>query len=243
MRGYMRDNRRWAIFWGLSVLFLSIDISPAQAEVYKFVKDGVVNYSNRPPANSSYSLRQGTTATIVIAPKIVTRITATTSSSSQTLPYLKIIQNVAATYQLSPELIKAIIKVESNYNPQAISPKGARGLMQLMPSTAQRFGVADVFDPEDNITGGVKFLRYLLDEFGEHNLELVLAGYNAGEEAVRKYDNQIPPYKETQQYVKRVLALFQPSGNTILTRATATPIYRYVNNDGVVTFSNVAKVR
>jgi len=100
-----------------------------------------------------------------------------------------------------------------------------------------------VFDPEDNITGGVKFLRYLLDEFGEHNLELVLAGYNAGEESVRKYDNQIPPYKETQQYVKQVLAIFQPTSNAIYTRTTSTPIYRYVNKDGVVTFSNVAKVR
>lgn len=240
MSRFMQNPGCWKIFVQVSILFFGLSGSPVQAEVYKFVKNGVVHYSNRPPANSSYTVHQGTPSTLILAPKIVTK---TTSSSSQTLPYLNIIHNIATTYQLNPELIKAIIKVESNYNPQAVSPKGARGLMQLMPATAERFGVTDVFDPEENITGGVKFLRHLLDEFGEHNLELVLAGYNAGEEAVRKYDNQIPPYKETQQYVKRVLALYQPAGNAIYTRATSTPIYRYLNKDGVLTFSNVAKVR
>lgn len=240
MRQAMHTMGCQKIFAAVFMLLWGWGFFPAQAEVYKFVQNGVVHYTNRPPANSSYTKMQNTIPTLILAPK---RVTKTASSSSATLPYLHIIQNVAATYQLSPELIKAIIKVESNYNPQAISPKGARGLMQLMPATAQRFGVTDAFDPEENITGGVKFLRYLLDEFGEHNIELVLAGYNAGEEAVRKYDNQIPPYKETQHYVKQVLALFQPNGHTISTKATSTPIYRYVNKDGVVTFSNVAKVR
>jgi soluble lytic murein transglycosylase-like protein len=147
---------------------------------------------------------------------------------------------VADTYQLSAELLKAIIKIESNYNPRAVSPKGAQGLMQLMPATAKRFGVSDVFDPEENIIGGVKFLRYLFNEFGENNLELVLAGYNAGEEAVRKYGNKIPPYAETRQYVKKVLALYLPTAKYKHTKSGT--IYRYVGKNGVVTFTNIPRV-
>lgn len=212
---------------------------PGQAEIYKFVQNGVVNYTNRPPAATSYTKFRSAAQEVVMGSK---QVIHSSSSSSYALPYLSIIQKVAAEYELSVELVKAIIKVESNYNPEAVSSKGARGLMQLMPATAARFGVEDVFDPEDNITGGVKFLRYLLDEFGEENLELVLAGYNAGEEAVRKYGNEIPPYRETQQYVKRVLSLYTPFAATYRKTASAT-IYRYVNKDGVVTFTNVPKVK
>ena len=109
------------------------------------------------------------------------------------------VEQIAAQYALRSNLIHSVIKVESNYNPFAVSPKGAMGLMQLMPETARRFGVADVFNPIDNIQGGAKYLRYLLDLYNE-NYPLALAAYNAGERAVEKYGT-IPPYQETRNYV------------------------------------------
>ena len=109
------------------------------------------------------------------------------------------VQRIAAQQSLSPQLLHSVIKVESNYNPHAISNKGALGLMQLIPATARRFGVSDVFNPVQNIEGGAKYLRYLLDLYGQ-NYPLALAAYNAGEGAVAKYGG-IPPYAETQNYV------------------------------------------
>jgi soluble lytic murein transglycosylase-like protein len=107
----------------------------------------------------------------------------------------------AKNLDVSAELINSVISVESNYNPYAISPKGAQGLMQLMPSTARRFGVKDSFDPRQNIEGGVKYLKFLQDTFKDDRL--AIAAYNAGEGAVTKY-GAVPPYAETQKYVERV---------------------------------------
>ena len=112
-----------------------------------------------------------------------------------------LVEEAARAYNLNPELIDSVIQVESNYNPYAISPKGAQGLMQLMPETARRFGVKNVFDPKDNVEGGVKYLRFLEDTFQDDRL--AIAAYNAGERAVAKYGD-VPPYKETVEYVKRV---------------------------------------
>lgn len=113
----------------------------------------------------------------------------------------ELVARIAAQNSLPPELVHSVIQVESNYNPYAVSPKGALGLMQLIPATARRFGVADVFNPEDNIQGGARYLKYLLDLFGDY--PLALAAYNAGEGAVARYGN-IPPYRETERYVKLV---------------------------------------
>jgi hypothetical protein len=113
---------------------------------------------------------------------------------------------IARTYNLDPKLLHAIAKVESNYNPRAVSPKGALGVMQLIPSTARIVGVSDPFDPRENIHGGARYLRYLLDKFGD--LTLALAAYNAGPKAVEAYGG-IPPYAETQRYVRSVLSLYQ----------------------------------
>ena len=109
---------------------------------------------------------------------------------------------IAATQSLPPQLVHSVIKVESNYDPQAVSAKGAQGLMQLMPETARRFGVANAFDPIDNIQGGTRYLRYLLDLY-KGDYALALAAYNAGEGAVEKYGS-IPPYAETVHYVIEV---------------------------------------
>jgi soluble lytic murein transglycosylase-like protein len=104
---------------------------------------------------------------------------------------------------VDPLLLYSIMHQESTFKQGAVSPKGARGLMQLMPPTARRFGVTSIFDPRQNIEGGARYMRFLLDLF-EGNVELALAGYNAGEGAVMKYGYRIPPYRETQEYVRRI---------------------------------------
>lgn len=119
-------------------------------------------------------------------------------------PYADIVDEKAKKYGVFPELVHAVIQAESSYNPRAVSPVGAVGLMQLMPGTAKRFGVRDSTNPRQNIDGGVRYLRFLLDYF-ENNLRLAVAGYNAGENAVIKHGRKIPPYKETRQYVTRVM--------------------------------------
>lgn len=104
---------------------------------------------------------------------------------------------------LDPLLVYSVMHQESSFKSRAISPKGARGLMQLMPGTAARFGVTNIFDPEQNIEGGSRYMKFLLDRF-DGDLSLALAGYNAGEGAVEKYGFRIPPYAETQEYVRRI---------------------------------------
>jgi len=131
---------------------------------------------------------------------------AAESNPSTSNNFVTLINRTASRYGVDGQLVRAIIKVESDYNPRAVSPKNCKGLMQLHPDTARRFGVQDVFDPAQNIEGGVRYLSYLIQSFGEE-LDRVLAAYNAGENAVRKYDG-IPPYPETIGYVKKVKALF-----------------------------------
>jgi soluble lytic murein transglycosylase-like protein len=117
----------------------------------------------------------------------------------------RLVERVASEVSLSPELLHAVIAVESNYDARAVSPKGAKGLMQLMPGTAYRFGVGDPFDPEQNVRGGATYLRSLLDMFNG-DARLALAAYNAGEAAVIRAGHRIPDFAETQAYVPKVLA-------------------------------------
>ncbi|MEL0584389.1 MAG: transglycosylase SLT domain-containing protein [Candidatus Thiodiazotropha sp. (ex. Lucinoma kazani)] len=119
-----------------------------------------------------------------------------------------LIENIAKELHLHPGLLHAVVRVESAYNPKAISRKGAQGLMQLMPATANRYGVNDSYDPKQNLQGGAQYLRDLLKLF-EFDIKLALAAYNAGENAVFKYGKKIPPYPETQNYVKKVLNEFE----------------------------------
>ncbi|HZS05603.1 MAG TPA: lytic transglycosylase domain-containing protein [Blastocatellia bacterium] len=117
----------------------------------------------------------------------------------------QLVANAAARYSVDSNLIFAVMRQESSFNPRAVSPKGARGLMQLMPATAMRLGVRDIYDPAQNIDGGARYLRFLLDTF-DGDVQLALAGYNAGEGAVARYGNRIPPYRETIDYVQRISA-------------------------------------
>ena len=153
-----------------------------------------------------------------------------------------IIDRVSSRYQVDPKLVHAMIRVESDYDPAAVSSKGAMGLMQLIPSTAQRFGVQHPFDPKENIQGGVSYLKYLLHLFGG-NLPLSLAAYNSGEQTVIR-SGGVPAIPETERYVRKVTHLYH-SGNaatSAMARAAEgrmEPIVRYVDSEGVVHFTNV----
>jgi soluble lytic murein transglycosylase-like protein len=151
-----------------------------------------------------------------------------------------IIDRVSSHYQVDPRLVHAMIRVESNYDPSAVSSKGAMGLMQLIPATAQRFGVRDPFDPGQNIQGGVSYLKYLLHLFGG-NLPLSLAAYNAGEERVIR-SGGVPAIPETEHYVRAITRLYssQESGSAATAAQTApmAPIVRYVDSQGVIHFTN-----
>ncbi len=154
----------------------------------------------------------------------------------------QLVEQTASRYQVDPELIRAIVRVESGYDPKAVSNKGAMGLMQLVPATAQRFGVANPFDPKQNLEGGVNYLKYLLDLFGG-DLSLSLAAYNAGEHTVQR-SGGIPAIPETQNYVRKITGIYQPGEVATQARATTkepprTPITRSVDEFGVVHFTNV----
>lgn len=122
--------------------------------------------------------------------------------------YAPLVEKVAREHSLDQALLQAMIAVESGFDPRAVSRKGAVGLMQLMPETARRYGVRDLYDPAENIQGGAKYLRDLMRKFN-NDLSLTLAAYNAGEDAIVQYGHRIPPYRETLQYVPRVLTLYR----------------------------------
>jgi soluble lytic murein transglycosylase-like protein len=143
-----------------------------------------------------------TVAAKLVEPHVVSSaaLPAATTETAAPAGIDEAVEQIAARNGLRPELLHSVIKVESNYNPYAVSPKGAQGLMQLIPETARRFGVINSFNPLENIEGGARYLRYLLNLYGENNWPLVLAAYNAGEAAVAKYGG-VPPYRETQNYL------------------------------------------
>lgn len=144
--------------------------------------------------------------TVVVEPKAVEpKVIAPVevgAPSKPDVPINELVEEAAQKHGVDPMLVHSVIKAESNYNPAAVSPVGARGLMQLMPATARQLGVHNSFNPKENIEGGVKYLKYLQEKFQDP--ALALAAYNAGEGAVAKYNNSIPPYRETQDYVVKV---------------------------------------
>jgi soluble lytic murein transglycosylase-like protein len=150
----------------------------------------------------------------------------------------KLVREAADRHRVDPALIRAVIETESNWNPIALSNKGAGGLMQLIPTTARRFGVNDVFNPQQNIDGGVHYLKTLLERYNG-NMDLALAAYNAGEGAVDRARG-IPAFAETRNYVQKVQNAYFRPGSGRLTDAfiRSRPIHRDVDSDGRVIFSN-----
>jgi len=147
------------------------------------------------------------------------------------------VERIALQNQLPPELIHSVIQVESNYDPFAVSPKGALGLMQLIPATARRFGVSDVFDPADNIQGGARYLKYLLELYKGDDA-LALAAYNAGEGAVSRYGG-VPPYAETWNYVAQVRKRLE---GAVPSKETANPVSAVQANEGKPTETSPVEV-
>lgn len=176
--------------------FLLVAADFAHADIYKYVdEEGVLHLTNVPSNHKAkYVL-------VMKEKRILLRYDIDVSKFDE------YISNASNKHNIDPALIKAVIKAESNFNHRAVSPVGAQGLMQLMPATATQLQVDDAFHPEKNIEGGVRYLSYLLRLY-HGNLTLALAAYNAGEGAVAKYHNQVPPYRETKNYVKRVLGFY-----------------------------------
>ena len=170
------------------------------ADVYKVVdRHGVIHLSDRP-------LGPGYVAIVRTRKGWVTK-RGTGGQLENRTKFAPLIDKVSQRYRVERALIHAVITAESAYDPAAVSRAGAVGLMQLMPGTAKRYGVSDRRDPRQNVSGGVRYLRDLLVQFDD--LPLALAAYNAGENAVIRYGNRIPPYRETQRYVRKVLSYYR----------------------------------
>ena len=198
--------------------------APAGAQTYKFkAPDGSTHFTNAPtdPRYQRMGFTSGTQAGWLRLPQ------------GDTKPYAHEITEAANRYGIPERLVTAVIRAESGFNPRAVSRKGAQGLMQLMPSTASVLGVRNSFDPRENIEGGVRHLRGLLDRF-PGNLPFAIAAYNAGEKAVTAYGG-VPPYPETQDYVVRVLRYYGMEGiDTPQTR-----VYQTIARDGTITYTNI----
>jgi len=195
-------------YFFLITLFLSIFLSanPSLAGIYRYVdENGVIHFTNCPrdPQFQLY-IRESKEDVGIESPA---QTSTPSFSSADSRNFDSFITEFAKKYEVDFALIKAIIRAESGFNPYAISRKGAKGLMQLMPETALRMKVSNIFSPKDNIEGGVRYFKYLLSLF-DNDLRLSLAAYNAGENVVSQLGT-IPPYRETVDYVRRVLNFYR----------------------------------
>ena len=184
----------------------------ARADIYGFVDEkGVAHLSNTPNDQRYYLYKRESgvrnfpgSSLVIINVHPATPGRTTRINPANRKQYAPLVASVAKEQGVDPALLHAVITVESGYNPRARSTKGAAGLMQLMPETARRYQVTDIWDPRQNVSGGARYLRDLLARFN-NNMGLALAAYNAGENAVIDYGNRIPPYAETRSYVPRVM--------------------------------------
>jgi len=186
----------------LQVCFLILIVSPSGADIYRYEDDdGIIHFTDAPTDRRFKVFMRDLKKDQLLRTKLQY------ASTVNPAEYDQIISTCAAKYGVNPSLIKAVIHAESGYNPNAVSRKGASGLMQLMPGTARSLKVSNSFDPKDNVEGGVKYLRFLLDTF-RGDVSLAVAAYNAGLSKVAKHGG-IPPYNETRTYVNRVLSYMQ----------------------------------
>jgi soluble lytic murein transglycosylase-like protein len=206
-----RKARFQAVLALTAILAPLAAVTPCRAgALYVYVApDGSRLVTDHPRNDPGYRqiYRSGSTAHVgdVAAGRYAPAPVSYRSRAARSSIYDKLIRRVARSQRLDPALLKAVIHVESDFNPYAVSRKGASGLMQLMPATAQRYGVRNLFDPVENLHGGARYLSELLQTYN-NNQRLALAAYNAGETAVERYRG-IPPYSETRNYVHKVLVL------------------------------------
>lgn len=218
---------------GLRIALIIVLLSSiAEADIYKYEDDnGVIYYTDFPLNKKAQKIMKSNESK-----------KGDTVKGQEKEELHTIVSEKANKYNLDPSLVHAVIKAESNGNPYAVSRKGAMGLMQLMPSTAKDLSVNNPFDPEDNIDGGVRYLRYLIDKFNG-DLTLALAAYNAGPKNVEK-TGTVPQIPETKQYVKKVLSLYKGNSPTTSPKASGdvapkpAPIYKVVTEDGTILFTN-----
>jgi soluble lytic murein transglycosylase-like protein len=190
-------------FWCVFALLLVASVASANAKIYTYIDEqGVRHYTDVPDSNRYRLLALRPQDRTVSGDRYDAQLLARATQ------FDAIIEHAASTAAVQPNLLRAVIVVESGFNPRAVSKRGAIGLMQLMPATAARFGISDAYDARQNVTAGARYLKFLLDRFGQ-NVSLALAAYNAGEEAVDRNGGQIPPFSETMAYVPRVLKIFR----------------------------------
>lgn len=206
MRASILNGILIALPWGLA------GVAPAaQADIYlhESAEQGIL-ISNLPDENIAYQQSFPDGQAGVMAPQ-QSGIASAAEPATGALPFNAAVQAAARETMLEPALLHAVIAAESNHNPNAVSPRGAQGLMQLMPATARRFRLSDPYDPVQNVRAGAGYLRELRDLF-QGDLALTLAAYNAGPGAVQRHGGRVPPYAETQRYVPKVLELYRRLG-------------------------------
>lgn len=235
------QRRILTILAGSLFLFWDISAASAQDKIQAFVSPrGRVVFTNLTDNSSAPAVMIEPGQNEILANQIPT-------------PLRNLVDSIARTHGVDSGLVRAVIKTESNFNRWAVSPKGARGLMQLMPDTGRRLGVRDFFDPQQNVDAGVRHLKFLLDKF-DGNLDLSLAAYNAGENLVERI-GKIPAYPETRDYVRKIRTLYTrrsapaTSAATLASDAAAEPIetasiqrsviFKAVDQRGMVHFSNI----
>jgi soluble lytic murein transglycosylase-like protein len=193
------------IFYASVLLAIALSTTPAEAgsKIYTYMDgDGIKHYTDVPD-NNRYKL-------LVLSPRDMTQSGQYYDQSlmARATQYDSIIEKAALSAAVEPNLLRAVIVVESGFNSRAVSKRGAVGLMQLMPATAIRFGVSNPYDPKQNVHAGARYLKLLIDRFGQ-DVRLALAAYNAGEEAVDRNGGRIPPIAETMAYVPRVMKIYR----------------------------------
>ena len=190
----------------LAALICTLFSATVNADIYRYVnEDGIMYFSNIEveAEKKGYSFYMPETR----SPEAEYKIFPNMYRPDQATQYDEIIRYASFLYEIEYELVKAVIKVESNFKKEAVSHKGACGLMQIMPATQKVLNLEQPFDPQSNILAGTSYLKFLMNRF--NNLPLALAAYNAGPGAVEKYGNAVPPYKETQNYVRKVLLYYE----------------------------------
>lgn len=210
----------------IALFLLSYFPTTVTADIYSYKdNDGVVHLSNTPKSRSRKKSKR------------VYKEMPATAGSPMTMTekdsVIQTINRIARSEGVDPALARAIARAESSYNPRAVSPKGAIGVMQLMPGTADRYNVKDIYKVEDNVRGGIQYLRYLIGLFPQDK-KLAIASYNAGENRVLR-TGTIPNFKETKEYVERVIRIYNQSGSDTISR----PVRKYIDDKGNLHFSNL----